>query len=530
MVCQKMHLSLALGYLMAGILLGPLGINHFQDSTFLNMSSHIGLLLFLFTVGLEIPFHRIRALRQYIFGMGLVQVLVCASVFSGILAFFVPLTTAILVGLGLAFSSTAVVVQLMSERHELTSQMGRAALSILLFQDIAAIGIFVFLGVSAAQQVQVAANPLMLVAQSVGGFVLCLGLGFLLTKITDRALAAYRYSEFMTAFVMVSFLGLSVLTEMFHLSSELGAFVAGVAMASTHWRHQVGAEIHPFRTLLLAIFFVTMGMQVQAWPTWSQLGWCLLALAGVTGLKGLVTWLCALWFRMPKRLKLAALIGGCSEFLFMIVPMVHNTMPSVLANSLLLMSLISMMITPGLFAVTRWLSARFDKAQDGRPCVRKPLVVIAGFGHVGQTIARILENNFVPFMVVDYDEEAIARAHTMQYAAVHGDPRDIEFLKRIKIYEAKVLLVTFGHLATSAELVRMLRRKFPDLALCIQVRDYIEASRFAGLGAHVVVPESIESGMQMASVTLQRLGFAQDYAQKMVHFPDIPHFFGARKE
>ncbi|MBM3631948.1 MAG: hypothetical protein FJX00_03120, partial [Alphaproteobacteria bacterium] len=194
-------------------------------------------------------------------------------------------------------------------------------------------------------------------------------------------------------------------------------------------------------------------------------------------------------------------------------------------DGLLLMGLASMVITPMLFLVCKKM---LTPKKGCESTAHRQAVVIAGFGHVGETIARILEHNFISFVIMDYDQTALDRANENSYPTILGDARDIEFLKRIKIYEAKVFLITFGHIATSADIVRALRRKFPDLSVCVQVRNYQETTPFMGLGAHLVVPESIESGMQMASVTLQCLGFSKEYSQKMAHFPSKPVFFGER--
>jgi voltage-gated potassium channel Kch len=219
-------------------------------------------------------------------------------------------------------------------------------------------------------------------------------------------------------------------------------------------------------------------------------------------------------------------MGGSSEFLFILIPSLKPSIGQGTANGLLLMGLVSMVVTPMLFLVCKKMLSPKKGCETGAQ--QRQAVFIAGFGKVGQTIARILEHNFISFVIIDYDQTALDRAKENNYPTLHGDARDIDFLKRAKIYEAKVLLITFGHLSSSADIVRTLRRKFPDLSVCVQVRDYQETSPFMGLGAHLVVPESIESGMQMASMTLQCLGFSKDYAEKMAHFPSKPVFFGER--
>jgi CPA2 family monovalent cation:H+ antiporter-2 len=521
MICQKTGISIAIGYLVSGIVLGPLGLGLFEKTAFLSILSQVGLLLFLFTVGLEIPFHRIRALRRYIFGFGLVQVVATSSILFAVLRYFLPWDSALILSIALSFSSTAVVVQLLSERYELTTQSGRTALSILLFQDVVAIGLFMTMGMTVTGNTNIWAT----LGRGAFSLVFSIGLGFLLTRLTEKALSLYRYSEYISSFVILMLLGFSFLTEWLHLSSELGAFIAGIAMAGTHWRHQISIELHPFRTFFLALFFVLMGLEVSAWPPISALGWIFGGLLGISVIKVGVVMGCARWFRMQGGLSLGLLMGGGSEFLFVIIPALRATIGQETSNGLLLMTLLSMVVTPMLFLVCKKMLSPKKNCDSN---AQRQAVVIAGFGHVGQTIARILEHNFISFVIIDYDQNALDRAKESNYPTLFGDARDIDFLKRAKIYEAKVLLITFGHLSSSADIVRTLRRKFPDLSVCVQVRDYQETSPFMGLGAHLVVPESIESGMQMASMTLQCLGFSKDYAEKMAHFPSKPVFFGER--
>jgi CPA2 family monovalent cation:H+ antiporter-2 len=312
-ICQKTKISIAIGYLLSGIVLGPLGFGFFEKNSFVTILGQVGLLLFLFTVGLEIPFHRIRALKRYIFGFGLVQVLATSSILFGVTQFFMPWSTALVLSIALSFSSTAVVVQLLSERYELTTQSGRTALSILLFQDIVAIGLFMMMGLSAVPNTDTTAGLI----RGGLGLLLSVFLGFVLTRVTEKALGLYRYSEYITAFVILTLLGFSFLTESFHLSSELGAFIAGIAMASTHWRHQISIELHPFRTLFLALFFIVMGLEIQSWPPLASLGWILAGLVGVSAVKIGVVMACARWFQRPGGLSCGLGMGGCSEFLFM---------------------------------------------------------------------------------------------------------------------------------------------------------------------------------------------------------------------
>lgn len=524
MICQKLNMSLSLGYMLSGILLGPLCLGLVHKTVFIETFSQVGLLIFLFAVGLEIPLHRIWSLKRYIFGFGLVQVALTSVLLSLALGFFFPLATALILGISLSFSSTALVVQLLSERFEMTSHLGRTSLSILLFQDITAIFIFVYLGLIKEIHTTL---PILILGKSLFGLVLIGALGFGLSRLTERTLALYRCSEFITAYVILLVLSLSLLTEFFHISLELGAFVTGMAMAGTQWRHQIGTEIHPLRILLLSLFFITLGFEIEHWPSWQNLISIILSGVGMTAIKTGIFVGISKVFGLKNSLVLASLMAGGSEFLFMIVPMLRQDLGPEWTNGLLIMGFVSMLTTPFFF----FLAKKFSKPHSiGEPITDRPAVIIAGFGKVGQTIAGLLDHNFISFRVVDYDQDALAQAQKLHYSVVQGDVRDLDFLKKIKIYEAKVLLITFGHLAPCIHLVRSLRRKFPHLAICVEVHEYHQAMEFSGMDVQVVFPETIEAGSHMACLAFQALGFSQDHSQKMVLFPKRPQFLGAKDE
>lgn len=522
MACKKTHTSLAIGYLLMGTLLGSSGFGVLTKTPLLETLSQLGILFFIFTVGLEIPIHRIRTLKRFIFGFGFAQVFITTCILGLLLNPFFKLSTTIILAISFSFSSTAVIIQLLSERFELTTQLGRKALSILLFQDMVAIGLFVYVGILS----NCCDGSFLKSFATIGaGLGLAVSIGWVLKKIADKLLPIYQHSEFVTAFIVISVIGLSLLTDKFHLSLELGAFIVGMAMASTNWRHQISTDIHSFRTLFLAIFFISMGLEIDLRASLPFAGWIIGGVMALTLLKSIVVMACSRWFKTKHAVQLSVLIGSCSEFIFIIFPLIKPELGAERTNALLVMSFLSMVITPLLFVILKRCMATKHALTD--KCDDYP-IIIAGFGHIGQTVARILEHNFIPFIVVDYDTAAVNNAIKLNYMAVHGDVRDIEFLKHLKIHKSKVFLMTFGHLVTSINLVATLKKKFPDLAICVQVNDYNQASRFSGLGVHLVIPENIESGMHMATLTLQCLGFSQEHTCKMVQFPQVPIFLGAR--
>jgi monovalent cation:H+ antiporter-2, CPA2 family len=525
-VSRKIRLSLASGYLLCGVLLGPFGFGLLKSDLFIKSISEIGILLLLFTVGLEIPLHRLKALRHYIFGLGLAQVAICTLLITLFLGFTtslgrLSLETLCILGLVFSFSSTAIIVQLLSERFEMTSNLGRKALAILLFQDIAAIVLFVYLGIQekAASSYGIWFNIL--------GLFVTLAAGLFLEKATRKIFVEYRYHEAITPFLLIAIIGMGMLTQFFSLSSELGAFVAGMFLARTTWRHEIHTELHAFRTLFLAIFFMTVGLEIDISLALSQPLLILTIVLGLMILKSTGVFLVSLTVKTSPlvRLNLAALMWGGSEFLFVVMPYLETTLPNPLQHALLFSALVSMMCTPFLFVVMRFLISLFEKKEEAMSSVN-PKIIVSGFGHVGETIAHILEKNFIPFLVIDHDETRIRKAEELGYSAVLGSVQDIEFIKRIGIQYTKVLLITFGHRSACIEVVKSLRQKFPELSICVQVSDYVQANRFVGLGVHLIVPEPIESGMQMAAMALKFLGFKENHARQMIDFPQTPVFLG----
>ena len=538
MLSQQFRMSLAVGYLLAGMLMGPSVLGILEKTSFFKILGHIGILLFLFTVGLELPLHRLRSMKRYIFGLGGIQVFLSAILIGigGALLYekqnsFVVLT---IISLAFAFSSTAIIIQLLSEKFELTTHLGRSAIAILLLQDIVAIGVFVFLDIIETQSDT--SNLWFSLLYIVFGIALTIGIARLITWITIKLFSRYRYSEFTTVFVLLCVVGMSAFTEKFQLSPELGAFVVGVALAGTHWRHQISSEIHPFRTIFLAFFFIVMGLEINIPSYVHYLRWLpslTISFFFILFIKGLVVFFGARIFRLNWKiaLKLGVLMAGCGEFLFMILPspFLMEKLGKDVVNTILTLAFLSMVATPFLFHSMKylmgWLNKETKPEYERIPEIKNQVIVV-GFGRVGETVARILEHNFISFLIIDYDILRIKKAQKEHFPVIHGDARDFEFLKKKGIQKAKVLLITFGHMQTAVELVRSLRYKFPELAICVQVKDYHHASRFVGLGAHVIVPERIESGIQMASLTLQFLGFSSEYAQKMVYFSQTPTFFG----
>ncbi|ETZ07489.1 glutathione-regulated potassium-efflux system protein KefB [Holospora obtusa F1] len=521
-VCKSLRVNLILGYLITGVILGPSGINCLETNDFLRHLGEFGISLFLFTLGVEIPWHRLVSLRRYIFGVGIAQVLLCSLVISGIL-YIQPILNVqdtlflALLSLSLAFSSTAVIIQILSERFELTSTVGRVSLGILLFQDLAVIGMFAYLGVD----VQKASLWVNILNWATG--VLLSGCWVVLVSWTCKyVMRRYNQRDIGLAFIFTAVLLGSFITHYFGLSSELGAFLTGVSIASTSWRHHLNDELHPFRTVLFAFFFFMAGMQINLKICLEQWKWIVFGVGWIFFAKlFIVVLLSKLWrFSWNTAFQLGILIAGSSEFLFILIthPAFKNYFSLITQQIGFGITFCSMALTPIMFSAVRhflkFLERKgvFSQEHKSRDKVD---VILAGFGHVGQTVALALELNFISFLVVDYDIVRLEKAKTLGYPILHGEARNIEFLKKAGVGEAKILLLTFGHSNTCIELVRNIRAKFPQLYIAVHVRSAQQAQHFQGLNIFLVYPEALESGLQMAAISLECLGFSKEHAAYM---------------
>ena len=521
-LCKSLKINLVLGYLCTGIVLGPSGFNILKHSHLLEPLGELGISLFLFTVGVEIPWHRLVALRRYIFGVGLAQVLCSAAALAGILAlcsaFLVKdLYFVVLFSLGLAFSSTAVIIQILSERFELTSSVGRIALGILLFQDLVAIGMFAYLGLDMHTYSIWRSLGLWLI-----GLALACGWCWFVGMACRHLMVRYGQQDIGLAFTLIMVLAGSMLTQYFGLSSELGAFLTGVGVAGTTWRHHLNAELHAFRTILFAFFFFFAGMEMNLEVCWAQLYWIISGVIVLFMVKfTIMTALARLWkFSWANAIQVGILIAGASEFLFIFIahPGFKHYFSSVNQQIAFGITFCSILVTPFLFDAIRYVLSVLEKRGKNTQFYRennKADVILVGFGHVGETVAAALEVNFISFLVVDYDMVRLEKAQKLGYPILHGEARNIEFLKKAGLADAKVLLLTFGHSNTCVELVRNVRSKFPQLYIAIHVRTPQQAQHFQGLDVFLIYPEALESGLQMAAIGLECLGFSKEQATHM---------------
>lgn len=531
---RRLRLSPTLGYLFAGILIGPYCFALVETTKTVRLLGEIGVLFLLFKVGLELPIHRLQALRTYVFGLGSAQVILTTIALGWPLSYFYGFSFSIscFVGCTLALSSTALIIQLLSERSELTSRFGRVAFAILLFQDLAVILLFImmtFQGTIGTPD----NNLIWTLLKMLGGAIVFVMIARFLIEPLFHTISAVRYPDLFTAGIFITCFGMCYWACTFGLPIELGAFVAGLSLSETIYRHQIEADIRPFQGLLLGFFFIIIGLEINLNILFENISFFCTFLFGIIAVKTLILFFSARLFKLSSiiSLRLGLLLSGCGEFVFIVFAHkeIQQWVGSETIQLLFTLTAVSMVLTPFLAMLGTAIAKKFTVAPESR---QNPLlslseipdlknhVIIAGFGRVGKMIGEILSQNMVPYLAVDYDMECVrkTRENPYKYPIIHADARDMELLKSFEIAKARVIIITFPQIATCIEIIHNLQENYPNLEICVRVQDHEHARKLAGTGVHLAIPETVESGLQLASMTLQAIGFSPDHIEKALGF------------
>lgn len=519
-LCHRLRLSPVLGYLLAGSVVGPAGLGLMSDEEGARDLAELGIVFLLFMIGLELSWERLRVIRHFIFGLGTAQVVLTGALATVVLSMVglgLSVEGAGVIGMALAFSSTAFVLQILSERGELNSQVGRVAVAVLILQDLAVVPLLVTIPHLGGDGLDVAWAELLALAKSVAAMAIIFLVARLALRPLFHAVSATRSPDVFVAAALLTVVGTSFATEAAGLSLSLGAFLAGVMLASTEYRHQVEADLQPVRGLLMGLFFLTVGMTVDLIGVLDDLprvaGGVALLLVG----KAAVLAVLALTFRFPltTALHLGLLLAQGGEFTFVVLARAGQAKLISPAGIELITSVvaISMALTPVLAGLGDWL-ARRRRLADGQQVApaqecgdMSGHVVIVGFGRVGQVVAAILAEQGIPFVAIDRDPRLVARLRDGTEAPVFfGDIRKIEVLKAVGAARARAVVLTIDTGSGREKLVPRLRAQFPDLHILVRARDRRQARGLEQAGATAVVPEILEGSLQLAGITLRHLG------------------------
>jgi monovalent cation:proton antiporter-2 (CPA2) family protein len=512
-IFRHFDLSAVLGYLVAGVLIGPWGLRLFTDVEGILHFAELGVVLLLFVIGLELQPSRLWIMRKAIFGVGTAQVLLTTMALAPLIHWLgQPWTTALVIGFALSLSSTALVLQLLAERNELTTRHGRSAFAILLFQDLAIMPALVLLPLLAGTtESQLDWQTLLLRALVVA---LVIGLGRHLLRPALRIVANTRVHEAFTAAALLVVVATAALFDSLGLSMALGAVIAGVLLADSEYRHALEADIEPFKGLLLGLFFIAVGMSANIGLLLEQP----LRILGLTlaymGLKAAVIWLVARLFRhdATTALRLAAVLAGGGEFAFVLLALVagDGLVGRGAVEVAIIVVTLSMALSPLLIAGAESLVRRlhppaepskFDQVES-----EEPRVLIAGFGRFGQIVARVLRARRIRFTALEISQTQVDFVRRFGNKLYYGDASRLELLRAAGAGQAEVLVLAIDDVEASLRTAEMVRRHFPRLRILARARNRQHAFRLIRAGVDEVWRETYGSSLEVAEATLVALG------------------------
>ncbi len=524
-ISRRLGFGSVLGYLAAGIVIGPFGFAFVTDAEHILHFAELGVVLLLFVVGLELQPSRLWVMRRLVFGLGTAQVLVSAAAVAGVAyALNLSMNAAIVVGLVLALSSTAFVLQMLAEKKELTTQHGRAAFSILLFQDLAAIPLIALLpllGARASFDTGVDTAQIVLMAAAIVGLVLG---GRLLLKPALRVVAASGIPEIFTATALLVVIGSALLMQYAGMSMVLGAFLAGMLLADSEYRHQLEADIGPFKGLLLGLFFIAVGMSVNI-GLLVEIPWRILVIVALLmSVKALVLFSLSRFFGIcdtRAALKLAAVLSQGGEFAFVLfaIARAEEALPAALIDELILAVAVSMMMTPFLYALAEWLTRRLGTAAEPEydvPGNGEHEVIIAGFGRVGQIVGRVLRIVGKGFTALESDSVQLDMVRRYGSAVHYGDASRRDLLEAAGAARAKIFVLAVSDPEQSIRVAEAVRRHFPHLEVIASARNRRHAHKLMDLGIRHIYRETLLTSLAMTELVLQGLGYSEAGSRRVV--------------
>jgi glutathione-regulated potassium-efflux system protein KefB len=520
---RRLGLGAVLGYLAAGVAIGPDGFKLVPDPESVLAASEFGVVMLLFVIGLELSPARLWVMRRHVFGMGGLQVAISALLLGALAAGYgLGWKSDIVIGLGLALSSTAVGLQLLAERKELTTGYGRLAFAILLFQDLVAIPLLALIPLlGEAKAAAQSAPSLLAVAKAMGAILALLIGGRYLLRTVFRIVARTHLVEVFTATALLVVAASAWAMQQVGLSMGLGAFLAGLLLADSEFRHELESHVEPFKGLLLGLFFIAVGMTLDLDHIAAKPG---LIASGVAALLVLKTGvllgvgrLAGLDWRGAVLLGTVLALGG--EFGFVVFAEAHKAglIDILVRDTLNAIIGLTMALTPlSLIAVTRWLGSRpsaapareFDAIADTHP-----RVIIAGFGRMGQIVGRMLRAQKIAFTALENSAEQVDFSRRFGSQIYFGDPARAEILRAAGVGRAEVFVLTTDDPDTNIRTARLVRRLFPHIRILARARNRQHAFKLMDMGVDIV-RETFHSSLVLGERVLRELGLPEDVARE----------------
>jgi len=529
---HRARIGTVLGFLVAGVVLGPHGLGRFADTivwlryvTFDDpergaLLAEAGIIVLLFLLGLELSLQRLWQLRRFVLGVGLAQVLLTTIAIGVAVRLTIGLPPAgIVLGLCLALSSTAIVMQVLAEQHRVAQPAGRVALSVLLFQDLMVVPILFVVGILAGAK---QGTPPASINELVQPFALALGavvglllVGRFLMRPLLRSAVATGSRDLIMAIALLILVVFAVATGLSGMSVALGAFLAGMLLSDSEARHHIEVDLEPFKGLLLGIFFVNVGTRLDPLAVAGDAGWVVLALVALIGVKAALLYGVARAFGVSRSvsIEVALLLAQAGEFAFVVIGVAEHSalLPPRLVQGAIAVVALSMMATPLLAIAARRLAARLEPMDqpdaDQAPDVHEldGHVIIGGLGRVGQTVARALEAEGIPYVALDTDGARVREARGEGLSVYFGDSGRPEMLERVGGRRARAFVVTVNNANAAERMVSAARSIRSDAVVLARAADAPHAVRLLSLGAFGVIPETVEASLQLAARLLEKL-------------------------
>jgi monovalent cation:proton antiporter-2 (CPA2) family protein len=524
---HRIRLGAILGYLTAGVILGPWGFGVITEIEDIRHLAEFGVVFLLFVLGIELKPDKLWQMRKMVLGLGLGQVLITAGSIYGIAIWLgVSNQSAIIIGFGLALSSTAFCLKLLAERGGISTVMGRMSFSVLLLQDIAVVPLLALVSYFAGGSSEMM-EPSLKPVYAIFVIIALLFAGrYLLNPVLGRIVASQDPEVFIALSVLLV-LGVAWIMESVGFSMALGAFLAGVMLAESHYRHQIEADILPFRGILLGLFFMTVGMGIDFSLLWERLVDILLLTWGLMTLKCLVVYLLSrlTGARHDISLQNGALLSQSGEFGFVLFGFAaaSGVLENQLADILTLVIALTMVLTPFVVNGTNWLLIRFytpapSEDEDYAEFVEssEEHVILAGFGRVGARIGTLLGAAGVPYIALDMKQKRVKDARAQGFPVFFGDASKVKVMQAAGADHAKMIVVTLDDPVQIDRLVSQVRQFYPDMPIHARARDRKHCADLITTGATSAVSETLETSLRLTEEILLGSGVEAEVASRVI--------------
>jgi monovalent cation:proton antiporter-2 (CPA2) family protein len=522
-IFQRLGLGSVLGYLIAGILVGPHGFKLIHDSESAMHLAELGVVLLLFMIGLEIQPRKLWSMRRHLLGLGGTQIVLTSVILFGIgLALGIPMITSAVIAFALSLSSTAFALQTLSEQNQLNTEFGRSSFSILLMQDLVAIpalALIPALGSSSSTSGPTLQGALLII----GVIAILIVASRFFIRPLFRYLASTRSREIFTAATLLIVLGVAALMQKVGLSAALGTFIAGVLLADSEYRHELESDLEPFKSLLMGLFFIAVGMGVSTELLLAEpLNIFGLALAYLV-IKFSVIYTSGRLFKAGHQnstlMALTIAQGGEFAFVIFTIALQHNLAPSNLITTLTAVITLSMAINPILsIAYRTWsekrakirLKPNYDEIRG-----EEPVVIIAGFGRFGQVFGRLLKSQDIPFVAIDHDPDQIELVRRFGNKVYYGDASRRELLEAAGAAKARFFVLAIDDVEASLDTAKIVKEHFPHLKIFARARNRGHAFDFMELGLTHIKRETFDASVYFAQDLLIEMGYSPERAADM---------------